>query len=60
MIKRVLEILGIVFITLKIVGVINWPWVIVLLPFLIPFGIVVLLLIVLGIVTFLAIQNEKT
>jgi len=39
----VLEVLGIVFIVLKLVHVIGWPWVWVLSPFWISFVIVILL-----------------
>lgn len=37
-------LLTIVFIALKLTGVINWPWVLVLLPMLIPIGVVAALL----------------
>lgn len=39
-------VLGVVFIVLKLVGVINWSWVWVLAPFWIPLAIAVLILVV--------------
>jgi hypothetical protein len=39
------DVLAIIFIVLKLVGVINWSWWIVLLPILIPVGILVLFII---------------
>lgn len=55
MIKRLSEVLTIVFVTLKLTGVVNWPWYIVLLPLIIHFGIVIGLFLIL--VTFLAIKK---
>lgn len=43
-----LGILGIVFVTLKLCGVINWPWWWVLLPFYGPFVLALILLVVCG------------
>lgn len=45
----VCDVLGIVFIVLKLVGVITWSWWWVLAPFWIPLAIVVLCLIILAI-----------
>jgi hypothetical protein len=45
----VCDVLGIVFIVLKLVGVISWSWWWVLAPFWIPLAIVVLCLIILAI-----------
>lgn len=39
------DVLAIIFIVLKLVGVINWSWWIVLLPILIPVGILALFII---------------
>lgn len=46
-------LLGIVFITLKLCGVIDWPWVWVLAPFWIPLVILLIACIILGIVYFI-------
>ncbi|MGB3160374.1 MAG: hypothetical protein WBA84_03910 [Carnobacterium sp.] len=43
-----LDVLGIIFITLKVLGLINWSWWLVLAPFWATLTIVVLLLIVLA------------
>lgn len=43
-------VLGAIFITLKLVHVIAWPWVWVLSPLWIPWAIVLVILLVLGIV----------
>lgn len=45
----VCDVLGIVFIVLKLVGVISWSWWWVLAPFWIPLAIVVVCLIILAI-----------
>lgn len=45
----VCDVLGIVFIVLKLVGVINWSWWWVLAPFWIPLAIVVVCLVILAI-----------
>ena len=54
-------LLTIVFITLKLTGVIAWPWIWVLAPlwigFLLSFGIVLLFLIVIGIAMFFDRNN---
>lgn len=44
-----LPVLGIVFIILKLTNVINWSWWLVLLPFIIQAGLVVVALIILGV-----------
>lgn len=44
----VCDILGIVFIVLKLVGVISWSWWWVLAPFWIPFAIAILCVIILA------------
>jgi hypothetical protein len=46
----ILGILGIVFITLKLTGVIDWAWLWVLAPFWIPFAIFFAILIIIAIV----------
>jgi hypothetical protein len=48
----VVGLLGVVFVTLKLTGVINWSWWYVTMPFWIG-GVVVLLLILVAIVSFL-------
>lgn len=45
------SILGVVFIVLKLTGVISWPWVWVLAPFWIPLALVVLILAIIIIIT---------
>lgn len=45
----VCDVLGIVFIVLKLVGVISWSWWWVLAPFWIPLAIVVICLVILAI-----------
>lgn len=47
-----LGLLTIVFITLKLVGVINWSWWWVLSPILIPWAIFLVILVVAGIIIF--------
>lgn len=44
-----LGILGLIFITLKLIGYIAWSWLWVLSPFWIPFGVVVFALLLLGV-----------
>ena len=46
-----LEILLIVFVILKLVGAIDWSWWWVLSPILIPIGLLIVVLIVLGIIS---------
>ena len=46
-----LEILLIVFVILKLVGTIDWSWWLVLSPLLIPIGLLIVVLIVLGIIS---------
>ena len=46
-----LEILLIVFVILKLVGAIDWSWWWVLSPLLIPIGLLIVVLIVLGIIS---------
>lgn len=46
-----LEILLIVFVILKLVGTIDWSWWWVLSPLLIPIGLLIVVLIVLGIIS---------
>lgn len=41
----VIGLLGIVFITLKLIGIINWSWWWVLAPFWMPFGMTIVLLV---------------
>jgi hypothetical protein len=43
------SLLGIVFITLKLCSVINWPWWLVLAPFWVPIAIAMVLLVAAGI-----------
>nr|DAR23057.1 MAG TPA: transmembrane protein [Caudoviricetes sp.] len=52
-----LSLLGLVFIILKLVGVINWSWWLVLLPLYIPVISVLVLLIFLGIIIFCSIKS---
>ena len=58
-----LSLLGVAFVVLKLVGVINWSWWWVLAPFWIPavlaLGLVVILLVVLGIVLYLDKKTNK-
>lgn len=42
---KLLDVLGLIFIVLKLTGFINWSWWIVLLPWIIPFVIVLFLII---------------
>lgn len=42
---KLLDVLGLIFIVLKLTGFINWSWWIVLLPWIIPFVIVLILII---------------
>lgn len=46
----VLDIFGIVFVILKIVGVINWSWWMVLAPFWVPLSLAAIVLVILAIV----------
>ena len=52
-----LSLLGLAFIILKLVGVINWSWWLVLLPLYIPVISVLVLLIFLGIIIFCSIKS---
>ena len=52
-----LSLLGLTFIILKLVGVINWSWWLVLLPLYIPVISVLVLLIFLGIIIFCSIKS---
>ena len=52
----VLGLLGVAFIVLKLVGVINWSWWLVTLPF---YGPVILLIIILTIVGLIVCLNTK-
>jgi len=45
------SVLGIVFLILKLVGVISWSWLWVLAPFWIPLGLVILLTLFIGVLT---------
>lgn len=45
------SLLGIVFVVLKLCGVINWSWLWVLAPFWIPFAIVIVILAVVTIIS---------
>ena len=49
----ILGLLGLIFITLKLTGVITWSWVWVLAPFWIPFVLLIVILIVAVIVWFI-------
>ena len=51
-----LEVLQLIFIVLKLCKVIKWSWLVVFLPSLIPWGIVIILLAVLFILT---VKKEK-
>ena len=42
---KLLDVLGLIFIVLKLTGFINWSWWVVLLPCIIPFVIVLILII---------------
>ena len=53
-----LEILLIVFVILKLVGTIDWSWWWVLSPILIPIGLLIVVLIVLGIISVIIKQNN--
>ena len=57
------SILGVAFIVLKLIGVITWPWLWVLAPFWIPFGLVLVLLLVgavlVGIGTAIETKNKN-
>ena len=53
-----LEILLIVFVILKLVGTIDWSWWWVLSPLLIPIGLLIVVLIVLGIISVIIKQNN--
>lgn len=45
------SLLGIVFVVLKLCGVINWSWLWVLAPFWIPFAIVIIILTIVAIIS---------
>lgn len=53
-------LLGIVFITLKLLGKIDWPWVWVLSPIWIPVAILAIIVVVLALVWFFCWVGEKT
>jgi len=46
----ILDVLTVVFIVLKLVGVVNWSWLWVLAPTLIPLGIILVVLFIVAIV----------
>ena len=56
-------VLGLIFIVLKLVGSIDWPWIWVLAPFWIPIalvlGIVVLTIIIVGIASIFSSNDEE-
>lgn len=52
-----LSLLGLAFIILKLVGIINWSWWLVLLPLYVPIISVLVLLIFLGIIIFCSIKS---
>lgn len=55
-------ILGLIFITLKLIGIINWSWVWVLAPFWIPLAVVLIILAVTGLMVLIdlkKIENNK-
>lgn len=54
-----LSLLGLAFIILKLVGVINWSWWLVLLPLYVPVIAVLVLLIFLGIIIFCSIKSPE-
>jgi hypothetical protein len=54
----VFTILGIIFITLKLMGHINWSWWYVLMPFWIPIAFGLLVIILMGVVA-LCNRNDK-
>lgn len=49
----------IVFLILKLTGVIDWKWVIVFLPLIVPVGLIVLGLLVIGIVCLIVYIGER-
>lgn len=53
------SVLGVVFIVLKLVGVIDWPWVWVLAPFWISFILSVVILTIIVIVMVCVFKKEK-
>lgn len=52
-------LLGIVFITLKLIGVIDWSWLWVLSPFWIPILLVIIILAIVGLVALIEVLREK-
>ena len=55
-----LGVLGVAFVVLKLVGVINWPWMWVLAPFWLPLAITLLaLFIVILVATIFTIKENK-
>ncbi|HCH9337632.1 TPA: hypothetical protein PNO69_004476 [Salmonella enterica] len=53
-----LPVLGIVFIILKLTNVINWSWWLVLLPFIIQAGLLILALAILGIAAYIKYKKS--
>lgn len=55
---KFLPTLMLLFIALKLTGVINWSWWLVLSPFLIPLLLVPILMIFLGVLKYLKVKND--
>ena len=55
----VLEVLTIVFIVLKLTGIITWSWWLVLAPTLIPLAIVLICFMGIGLICFVESKNSK-
>jgi hypothetical protein len=55
----VLSVLGIVFVVLKLIGTITWSWWWVLMPFIVEFGLLILVLAIVGIVLLIAASRGK-
>ena len=53
-----IDLITIVFVVLKLTGVIDWSWWWVLSPLLIPIGLLIVVLIVFGIISFIIKQNN--
>ena len=52
-------IIFIVFLILKLTGVIDWKWILVFLPIIIPVGVVILALVIVGILYLIAYISER-
>ena len=53
-----IDMITIIFVVLKLTGVIDWSWWWVLSPLLIPIGLLIVVLIVFGIISFIIKQNN--